>query len=146
MSATNNSKKGATPRPTKGDVKNRPSNFVILTLQAVKDGEAKYAASGTPWASVRAFLSQGKDKDTGEYRPSIFFTVKAFGDDGGTTGAVDAIGALSAKDRFTVKGRLGLEQWQNGEGETRESLVIFASEIQPFVFEKGDEELEGEPA
>ncbi len=58
--------------------KNRPSNYVILTLQAVNDGESKFAESGKPWAKVRAFLSQGKDKNTSGYKPSIFFDVMAF--------------------------------------------------------------------
>lgn len=123
----------------------RPSNWVVLTLQAAKDGEGRYSSGGRPWASVRAFLSQGKDKDTGEYRPSLFFSVKAFGEEGEEPqGLVNAIQNLRKGDRFTVKGRLGLEQWTDDEGEDRQSLVIFATDIQPFSLE--EEELEGEPA
>jgi len=124
----------------------KPSNYVILTLRAAAGGEGRYAASGRPWASVRAFLPQGKDKNTDEFRPSIFFTVKAFGEDGEEPDQpVKAIQALQKGDRFTVKGRLALEAWSGNDGETRQTLVIFASSIQPFAAEEA-EELEAEPA
>jgi single-stranded DNA-binding protein len=132
--------------PNKSNSK-RPSNWVVLTLQAAKDGESRYSSGGRPWASVRAFLSQGKDKDTDEYRPSLFFSVKAFGEDGEEPeGLVNNLGAIRKGDRFTVKGRLGLEQWIDDEGKERQSLVVFATDIQPFSFEDAAEELEGEPA
>lgn len=120
-------------------------NWVVLTLRAAADGEARYATNGRVWASVRAFLSQGKDKSTGEYRPSLFFTVKAFGEDGEDEpkGAVAAIQNLEKGDRFTAKGRLGLEQWTADDGKERQTLVIFASDIE--AAEEEAAELEGEP-
>jgi len=84
---------------------NRPSNYVILTLRAIADGASQYAQSGKPWAKVRAFLSQGKD-ESGEYRPSVFFDVKAFSKDENLGGAVAAIASIANKSYFTVKGRL----------------------------------------
>lgn len=129
--------------------KNRPSNYVIATLQAVADGEMKYAASGNPWASLRAFISQGKDKASGEYKPSIWVTVKAFSPDENPAPAVTALQQAAKGARFTVKGRLGLEQWQTGEGETRQTLVIFAKSVEEFHFDSEAEPvdaLEDEPA
>jgi single-stranded DNA-binding protein len=135
------------------DYKNRPSNYVILTLRAIADGEAQFAQSGKPWAKVRAFLSQGKDKATGEYRPSIFFDVKAFSDTAEMSDPVAAISQIANKDHFTVKGRLGMEEWTGQDGVTHQKLVIFANSIEPFHFaneagatDEAVEELEGEPA
>ena len=133
------------------DFKNRPSNYVILTLQAVADGESKFAESGKPWAKVRAFLSQGKDKATGEYRPSLFFDVKAFSEDENMSASVAAISQIAKKDRFTVKGRLGMEEWTGQDGAAHQKLVVFANSVEPFHFaNEADaqpaEDLEGEPA
>ena len=140
----------ATNNPaTKGrDNKNRPSNYVILTLQAIAEGEMKYSQSGKPWAVVRAFLSQGKDKQTGEYKPSIFFDVKAFSKDDEPSQVVSAIQALVNKERFTVKGRLAMREWK------RQVMEIFANNIEEFHFENEEvapadelvDELENEPA
>lgn len=118
------------------------ANYVALTLRAVADGEVRYTASGVPWASIRAFLPFGKDKTTNEFRPSLFFTVKAFGNY--DEAAVWAINGLAKGDRFTVKGRLGLEQWDGKDGEKHQTLVILALSVQPF--EAAEAELEDEPA
>ena len=134
------------------DYKNRPSNYTILTLRAIADGESKFAQSGKPWAKVRAFLSQGKDKATGEYRPSLFFDVKAFSDTEDMNAPVAAISQIANKGYFTVKGRLGMEQWTGQDGDLRQKLVIFASSVEPFHFANEEdapqpaEDLEGEPA
>ena len=129
---------------------NRPSNYVILTLRAIGDGTSQYAQSGKPWAKVRAFLSQGKD-ESGEYRPSVFFDVKAFSKDENLGGAVAAIASIANKSYFTVKGRLAMEEWMGKEdGNKHQQLVLIASKIEPFSFDQNeealDEELEGEPA
>ncbi len=132
--------------------KNRPSNYVILTLQAIADAETKYGQSGKAWSHVRAFLSQGKNED-GSYKPSLFFEVKAFtkkDDKAEMSKEVEALGAITNRDRFTAKGRLGLTEWDGNDGAKRQQLVLVASSIEPFSFE-GEvesevEELEGEPA
>ena len=140
----------ATNRKTK-DQSNQPSNYVIFTLMAIADGEVKYAQSGKPYATVRAFLSQGKDKRTEEYKPSIFFDVKAFSKNDDVTALVQSVGDLVKKDRFTVKGNLALEEWTGQDEVKRQQLVIFAKFIEPFSFDNNEEtvnedELEGEPA
>jgi hypothetical protein len=129
---------------------NRPSNYVIFTLMAVAAGEVKYSKAGKPFATVRAFLSQGKDKQTEEYKPSVFFDVKGFSDTEDITALVQSLGEIANKDRFTVKGRMGLEEWIGKDEVKRQQLVIFAKSIEPFNFEVeetvDEEELEGEPA
>lgn len=130
--------------------KNRPSNYVILTLMAITAGEMKVSQAGRPFAFARAFLSQGKDKASGEYKPSLFFDVKAFSKDETVTALVQSLADLANKERFTVKGRLGVEEWTDKEGVKHQKLVIFALSMEPFVFDENatalEEELDGEPA
>lgn len=130
--------------------KNRPSNYVIFTLMAIAAGEMKISQTGKPFAFTRAFLSQGKDKTTGEYKPSLFFDVKAFSKDDSVTALVQSIADVQNKERFTVKGRMGLEEWDGQDGVKHQKLVIFALSIEPFTFDENaaspEEDLEGEPA
>jgi hypothetical protein len=133
------------------DKTNRPSNYVIFTLMAIADGEMKFSAAGKPYSFVRGFLSQGKDKQTDEYKPSIFFDVKVFSQDENVSPLVQAVADIQKKDRFTVKGRLGMDEWKGDGDVKRQQLVIFAQSIVPFSFEKNEEaadseELQGEPA
>ena len=135
--------------------KNRPSNFVILTLKAIAAGQMQVGTnSGNPFSFVRAFLSQGKVKGTNEYKPSMFFDVKAFSQDENVSEVVQALADIQDKEYFTVKGRLGMEQWIGEDGMKRQKLIIMANSIAPFSFEsdkgestdEGVTELEGEPA
>jgi single-stranded DNA-binding protein len=118
--------------------KPRFSNFVILTVQAASDGESRFAGNGNLWASIRAFMSQGKD-DQGNYKPSLWFTVKGFTTKDGDQSVPEAIQAYTKGEKFTVKGRLGLEEWTDSEGNTRQSYVIYASHIEPFANGNGSD-------
>lgn len=133
----------------KPNFKNRPSNYVIFTLMAIAAGEMKISAAGHPYAFVRAFLSQGKDKGSGEYKPSVFFDVKAFSKDDGVPALVQAIADVQNKARFTVKGRMGMEEWTGDDGVKHQKMVIFASSLEPYTFDGSDavpgDELEDEP-
>ena len=135
---------------TNSNFKNRPSNYVILTLMAISAGEMKVSQAGHPFAFVRAFLSQGKDKASGEYKPSLFIDVKAFSKDDSVTALVQSIADIQNKDRFTVKGRLGMEEWTGQDGVKHQKMVIFALSIGPFMFDESaavpEDDLEGEPA
>ena len=135
---------------TNSNFKNRPSNYVIFTLMAIVAGEMKVSQAGKPFAFTRAFLSQGKDKATGEYKPSLFFDVKAFSKDDSVTALVQSIADVQNKDRFTVKGHMGMEEWTGQDGMKHQKLVIFALSIEPFTFDENaavpEEDLEGEPA
>jgi hypothetical protein len=90
---------------TNSNFKNRPSNYVIFTLMAISAGEMKVSQAGHPFAFVRAFLSQGKDKASGEYKPSLFFDVKAFSKDDNIPALVKSIADVQNKDRFTRTAR-----------------------------------------
>ena len=129
--------------------KAKRQNYVSVTLQAAGEGDVKYAASGKPWGKIKAFFSQGKDKQTGEYLPSLWFTVKTFSKTEELEGQVAALQNLAKGDKFTVKGRLGMEEWEGNDGVKHQAYVISASSIEPFVTEaeaEGEEQLEGEPA
>jgi single-stranded DNA-binding protein len=125
--------------------KPRFSNFVILTVQAASDGETRYAANGKLWGSVRTFLSQGKDEGSDKFKPSIWFTVKGFTTKDGNQSVPEFIQTVSKGQKITVKGRLGLEQWTDSAGNTRQTLVIFASHIEPVVAHSEAADLNGEP-
>jgi single-stranded DNA-binding protein len=135
---------------TNSNFKNRPSNYIILTLMAIAAGEMKFSQAGHPFAFTRAFLSQGKDKVSGEYKPSLFFDVKAFSKDDSVTAIVQSIADIQNKDRFTVKGRLGMEEWTGQDGVKHQKMVVFALSIEPFLFDENaavpEDDLEGEPA
>jgi single-stranded DNA-binding protein len=132
--------------PTNGDAKSKRRNFVNITLQVGKEGEGKYSQSGKPFASARGFYSQGKDKSTDEFLPSIWFKVMAFGKDGEDIAANPAVNILATAakgDKIEVRGRLGLEEWTTNEGEKRSNLVIYATEVKPA--ETSDEQADEEP-
>ena len=131
-----------------GNIK-RPSNYVILTLHAITDGETRFANSGNMMAKVRAFLSQGKEKDSDEYKPSIFVDVMAFSKNENATSVIEAISNVKDKDLITVKGRLAMDVWTGKDGTAHQQLLVFAGSVEPFSFENGEEEFEedlGEPA
>ena len=133
---------------TNGDAKSKRHNFVNITLQVGKDGEGRYSKSGMPIASARAFYSQGKDKSTDEFLPSIWFKVVAFGKEGEDIAANPTVNALSTAakgDKIEVKGRLGLEEWTNNEGEKVSTLVIYANEVKPAETSNAAAEEEPQP-
>jgi single-stranded DNA-binding protein len=144
--ATNNSNSGSKNRT----IQNRPSNYVILTLHAIADGETRFTNSGKVMAKVRAFLSQGKEKDSDEYKPSIFFDVMAFSKDENATPLTDAIANFKNKGLLTIKGRLAMDEWTGKDETKHQQLLVIASSVEPFSFDKNGqeevEELEGEPA
>ncbi len=119
------------PQPT-GDATNHRRNFINVTLQVGKEGEGKYSRKGMPFASCRAFFSQGRDSKNDEYLPSIWFKVVAFGKEGEYIDSVPVLTTLATAakgEKIEVKGHLGLEEWLNNDGETRSTLVIYASEV-----------------
>ena len=60
------------------------------------------------------------------------------------------LSSFENEDRFTVKGRMGMEEWTGDDGVKHQKLVIFALSIEPFTFDENaavpEEDLEGEPA
>jgi single-stranded DNA-binding protein len=76
--------------------------------------------------------------------------VKAFSKDDNVTALVQNIADVQNKDRFTVKGRMGMEEWTGQDGVKHQKMVIFALSIESFTFDENaavpEDELEGEPA
>jgi len=138
----------ATKKQKNGNIK-RPSNYVVLTLHAIADGETRFTNSGNMMSKVRAFLSQGKEKDSDEYKPSIFVDVMAFSKNENATSVIEAISNVKDKDLITVKGRLAMDVWTGKDGTAHQQLLVFAGSVEPFSFENCEEEFEedlGEPA
>lgn len=128
--------------------KAKRQNFIAITLQAAAEPEVKYAKSGKPWGSIRAFFSQGKN-DAGEFLPSMWFTVKVFSKTDQIEGALAALQGLSKGDKFVAKGKLVMEEWTGTQdGIKHQSYVITFASIEPVVAEAEaeGEALEGEPA
>ena len=124
---------------------NRPSNYVILTLHAIADAEVRYTRNGKLMASVRAFLSQGKEPGSDEYKPSIFFDVVAVSKDENHTSVTEAISNVQKKALITIKGRLAMDEWTGQQDNAKhQQLKVFASSVEPFSFENGEKEEVGE--
>ena len=92
--------------PAPGDGKLR--NYVNLTLRAGQDAEGRYSESGNFWAHLRMVLSQGKDAN-GNYKPSLWLTVKGFTSKEGDEAVPHALDALQKGALATISGRLVYE-------------------------------------
>ena len=79
-------------------------NYVVLTLRVGQDAEPRYAETGNFWTRVRMALGQGKDAG-GNYKPSLWLTVKGFTVKGDETVA-QALSELNKGDMATITGRL----------------------------------------
>jgi hypothetical protein len=92
------------PAPADG----RYRNYVYLSLRVGQDGDCRYSAAGHFWGRVRMALGQGKDA-AGNYRPSLWLTVKGFtGKDGNET-IPRLMAGLRKGDLAAVTGRLFYE-------------------------------------
>lgn len=89
----------------------KPKSFVQLSLRAWADAESRVSqTSGELWTSVRASLSMGKDED-GEYRPSLWLTLKAFTRNGDDS-LPSALGDVQKGDHINANGGLTCEEYQ----------------------------------
>jgi single-stranded DNA-binding protein len=131
---------------------NRPSNYFIVTARAFRkdgeDGGVQLTKNGQPIAKCRASVSMGKDRDTGEYKPSMWIELVGYTAKGDDANAVtEAVGELQTGEYVTVKGRLAMEEWTGDDGVTRQSYTLWVNAIEPFSFdndaqneEEGDDE------
>jgi single-stranded DNA-binding protein len=131
---------------------NRPSNYFIVTARAFRkegeDGGVQLTKNGQPIAKCRASVSMGKDRDTNEYKPSMWIELVGYTAKGDDANAVtEAVGELQTGEYVTVKGRLAMEEWTGDDGVTRQSFTLWVNAIEPFSFdndaqdeEEGDEE------
>jgi hypothetical protein len=100
------------PAPSDGKLR----NYVNLTLRAGQDAEPRYSDAGNFWTRVRMALSQGKDA-SGNYKPSLWLTVKGFTSKEGDETVPQALAQLNKGDLATITGRLTYEvSATNGKG------------------------------
>jgi hypothetical protein len=92
------------PAPVDGKLR----NYVYLTLRVGQDSDCRYSEAGNFWGRVRMALSQGKDL-SGNYRPSLWLTVKGFTSKEGNEAVPLALAELRKGDLATVIGRLTYE-------------------------------------
>jgi len=128
----------------------KASDFVMLTLKAIKEGGAMdFTSTGEARGKVSAMLSTGKDAN-GEYKPPFFVEVVHVSKDDTATPVVEAITQLQKGDTFTVKGAFKMDEWDGKDGSKHQSFSIWANSIEPFHWDgqelQDEPELEGEPA
>jgi len=120
------------PAPSDGKLR----NYVNLTLRAGQDAESRYSDAGKFWARVRMALSQGKDAG-GNYKPSLWMTVKGFTSKEGDDAVPQALALLSKGALATITGRLAYEVSEtNGKGY----LNLVAFKVEPPHVEAAAEE------
>ena len=124
------------PAPSDGKLR----NYVILTLRAGQDAESRYSEAGKFWGRVRMALSQGKDA-SGNYKPSLWLTVKGFTSKEGDETVPLALSSLRKGELATVTGRLAYEV-STSSGKGYFSLVAYKIEapqpVQPLAIAEGD--------
>ena len=116
--------------PYKFEPSEKPRNFVQLTLRAGQSADCRYTDAGAFWGRIRMALGMGKD-EKGEYKPSLWLTVKAFSRDGDET-LPQKLAAIAKGSLATITGRLTYEVFTGKEGETRVSAGVIASKISDF--------------
>jgi hypothetical protein len=100
------------PAPSDGKLR----NYVNLTLRAGQDAESRYSDAGNFWTRVRMALSQGKDA-SGNYKPSLWLTVKGFTSKEGDETVPQALAKLNKGELASITGRLAYEvSATNGKG------------------------------
>jgi hypothetical protein len=111
-------------------------NYASLTLRVGQDPDSRYTEGGKMWSKVRAALGMGKDKSTGEYKPSLWMTVKGFTSKEGDEALPLALGSLHKGDLATIAGHLAYELYK-GKGY----LNLVAMKVEPVrVAETVDED------
>jgi hypothetical protein len=126
------------------------ANYVKLTLRVGAQPENQFSESGAYWVRLRASLYIGKDgpkestSATGNYKPSKWFTVKAFAKEGdekmGAT--VDALAALNVGDRVTLAGKLDYIEYTRRDGSPGSEDVLITFKVGPFDADAHSEKFE----
>lgn len=104
-------------------------NSVQLIGNLGADPEVRFFESGSRIAECRIAVYAGKDKSTGEPKPSMWFTVKAW------NAAADELMNLRKGDRLQVaEGQLSQDSWQDKEsGKTRTKDYVLAWKVAKVV-------------
>lgn len=110
-------------------------NRVILVGNLTRDPELRNLPSGMAVLSIRlAVNTRRKDGQTGEWMDEPnYFTVTIFGNRGEALSRF-----LSRGSRIGVDGRLRWREWQDKDGNKRESIEIVADDIQMLDSRGGD--------
>lgn len=106
----------------------RPSNFCIFTLKLNKV-DINPTAAGKLMVNARAFLSQGKDEASGNYKPSIWFKLLYAAETAEGDEMTNFFAQVDKGDLVDVKGRLAYEEWQDSSGNKRSDLVLWVNEV-----------------
>ena len=95
---------------------------------------AAYSDAGRFWARLRAFLSMGKTED-GEYKPSLWLTVKAFDKDGDES-LPAKLATLAKGETVRVRGgELPLAPVRSAKALPKELLLKVAARLREIVLE-----------
>lgn len=129
--------------------KNRPSNYFIVTARAFRkegeDGGVQLTKNGQPIAKCRASVSMGKDRETDQYKPSMWLELVGYTAEGDDANAItEAVGALQTGEYVTVKGRLAMEEWTGDDDVARQSYTLWVNAIEPFSFDNANDAAEEE--
>src|ERR687889_67881 len=101
-------------------------NRVVLTGNLTRDPELRSTGSGTPVCSLRLACNTRRRDASGEWvdKPN-FFDVTVWGAQG------ENCARFLAKGRpVAIDGRLEWREWQDKEGNTRQSIDIIADAVQ----------------
>lgn len=109
-------------------------NHVALQGRLVKDPEIRYTANQKAVAEMRLAVERDFRNENGE-RPADFFTVVCFG---GTAEHIERY--FKKGDPILVAGRLQQEQWQDKDGNKRESIKVYAGNVWFTQAKKGEDE------
>ncbi len=102
---------------------------ITLTLHAVEVRKAQ--TSGLPWTTARAFLPQGIDPDTGNFRPAKWFTLKAYClNNDPSDPVIDLLSQLLAYltkayiVKLEITGHTEYREWETTGGTKSEDVII----------------------
>ena len=113
------------------------TNTVTIALVANDDPESRQAGEKIV-TKVRGRQSQGKDKRSGDWRPSLWLDVEAWQ---GSFAQKD-LASLRKGDSFTVTGRLTVREWESDNGK-REFWGIRADSVDAPHRADGDDGYRG---
>lgn len=100
-------------------------NHVKVIGNLGNDPEVKHFESGAVVAECRIAVYNGKDKRTGDPKPPMWWTVKAW------NRAAEVLATFRKGDRLqVVEGQLAMDEWQDREtGQTRNKPYVLAWEV-----------------
>jgi single stranded DNA-binding protein (ssb) len=108
-------------------------NKIILVGNLGKDPELRYTPAGDAVCDISIATSERKKDKSGEFQDvTTWFRVTLW-----RKQAENAAKYLSKGRQVYIEGRLGLEEWTDRDGNTRQTLAVQATEMQ-FIGSRGD--------